>query len=218
MKKKKSSKGIWVRLRRIADGSELWRGSVHLSQGATRDVHAREIHDFLDVLPATTLPVLVGGDMNTPVKWGEGSDGIPVASWPESKGDYLMGVLQEKGCSLSAPPREQWTTPTSRPRRTDAQGRQIDMVGTKHCISAVAHIRQDSHMFLGTCDHDAVTQSVTFRHRPHKTSNRSFKGGSGPRVVVTPPVVVGPLSQTKLEALAKQCTRPRGKRTRTRRM
>ena len=205
MKKKQSPKGVWVRLKRIADGSEIWCGSTHFSQGATREVHAQEVHDFVAVLPATTLPVLLGGDMNTPVRWCEGTDGIPVASGPESKGDYMMGVFQSKGIQLSSPPREQWATATSRPRRSDAQGRQIDMVGTKHCTSADARIHENSYMFLGTCDHDAVTQVVTFRHRPVK---RAFKGGSGPRVVVARPVVEGPLSQTKLEEIAVRCTKP----------
>ena len=58
LKRKRS--GVWVKLRRLADGVELWCGSAYLSQGATREVHATEIHEFVSVLPATDLPVILG--------------------------------------------------------------------------------------------------------------------------------------------------------------
>ena len=206
MRKKHSSKGLWLRLRHIADGIELWCGSSHFSQGATREVHAKEVHEFLDVLPATTLPVLVGGDMNTPVKWTEEFGVQPVSSSPESKGEYMLGVLQEKGLRPTAPPREQWATPTSRPRKPDAQGRQIDMLASKHCLSSNARIVEDSHMLLGTCDHDAIIQVVSVRCRP---ARRRYHTNTGPRVVVVTPVVDGPLSQEVLATLARKCTTPK---------
>ena len=206
MRKKASPKGLWVRLRRIEDGAELWCGSCYFSQGASRETHANEVHSFLDVLPPTSLPVLCGGDMNTPVRWSQAEGESPLPSGPESKGDYMLGVFSAKGLAVTAPTSTQWTTPTSRPRRSDATGRQIDMVATKHCSPAPAFIHEGSHLYLGTCDHDAVSQTVYFSHRQ---GARSRYGGSGPRVVVATPAFAGDLSQGKMEHLAKKYTRPR---------
>ena len=205
MRKKRSPKQIWVRLRRVSDGVEVWCGSTYLSQGSTREKHASEVHSFLDTLPCTTLPVLLGGDMNTPVKWSQGEGDEAVASSSETKGEYLIGMLTSKGIRLTAPRRHQWSTPTSRPRRADAQGRQIDMMGVKHAFAEHAVIHTDSHMFLGTCDHDAVSQVVVFRCRPQ---TRGKRGGNRPRVVVKKPVVKEDLTQDVLERLARECTRP----------
>ena len=82
-RKKNSPKGVWVRFCRVSDGAEIWCGSCYLTQGATRETHAGEVHSFLDVLPPTTLPVLIGGDMNTPVRWSQGKGDEPVPNRPQ---------------------------------------------------------------------------------------------------------------------------------------
>ena len=205
MRKRASAKGMWLRLRRKADGAEVWCGSTYLSPGASREQHGNAIHTFLEALPATTLPVLLGGDMNTPVKWSHGEGARVEASGPESKGDYMVGLLASKGVSLTAPVPRQWSTPTSRPRRQEAHGRQIDMVGCKHCEARPAVIHEGSHLFLGTSDHDAVSHVVGFRLKP---SGRPKRGSQRPRVVVEVPRVEGELNQQKLERLARTCTKP----------
>ena len=70
--------------------------------------------------------------MNTPVRWCRSEGDLPEACGPESKGDYMIGVFKSKGFPLTAPNESQWNATTSRPKRSDAQGRQIDMVGCKH--------------------------------------------------------------------------------------
>ena len=60
-------------------------------------------------------------------------------------------------------------------------------------------------MYLGTSDHDAVSQVVLFRLKP---SRRVRRGNQRPRVVVKPPKVEGLLNQQELERLAQQCTKP----------
>ena len=93
-------------------------------------MHATELHDYIGTLPATLLPVLIGGDMNTPVRWTQSLGEAPLPTGPESKEECMFGVLQAQEFCMTAPPCEQWLTPTSRPRCVEARGRQIDMVGT----------------------------------------------------------------------------------------
>ena len=73
---------------------------------ATREQHGKEVHAFLDELPATTLPVLVGGDMNTPVRWGHREGERVEASGPESKADYDGPAREQRYSpdSTSPPP------------------------------------------------------------------------------------------------------------------
>ena len=76
---------------------------MYLSQGSTREVHATELHGFLEALPATGLPVVWGGDVNTQIKWMDHDAGWPEPRGPESKGDYMLGYLKSKGLSVTPP-------------------------------------------------------------------------------------------------------------------
>ena len=187
MRKKQSPHGVGVRLRRIRDGAEIWCGSTRISQGASREQHATEMHSFLDVLPATTLPVVFGGDMNTPVRWHAVEGGQAQPFGPEAKGDYMLGLFHSKKLVLTPPKKEHWNSPTSRPRKQEAQGRQIDMVGSKHALPGEAHIHTGSYLWVGG-DHDAVSQVISFRY---KAARRATKGGNRPRAVVRKPVLKG---------------------------
>ena len=206
MRKRASPTGVWLRLRRVMDGAEVWCGSAHLTQGATRELHAAEIHAFLEALPSTHLPVLLGADVNTPLRWTAVEGHLPEPQSSESKGDYMLGLLKSKGLSVTAPPQGQWCCPTSRPRNPEAQGRQIDFVGCKGCVAEAMRIHVDSYMMLGG-DHEALSQIVSFRFSPRK---RCIKSSNRPRVVTCPTVQVeGEITQAKLEKLAKTCTRTR---------
>ena len=206
LKRKKASRGIWVRLRRLQDGLELWCGSVYLSQGATRETHAAETLDFIGALPATDLPVLFGSDANTPVRWAaaEGERAQPLGI--EAKGDYMLNEYMRAGFVISPPSREQWSAPTSRPRRNDAHGRQIDLMGCRRAASERVVIHVDSHRFLGSADHDALTQVISVKQQKR---DRVKRGNNRPRYVAKDPVIEGDLSQQQMEQLAKQCTRVR---------
>ena len=63
LRKKSDERGTWFRLRRISDGCQIWAGSVHLTQGSTKDLHATEIQSFVKQLPPTTLSTVVGMDV-----------------------------------------------------------------------------------------------------------------------------------------------------------
>ena len=205
LRKRQSSRGVWVKLRRLRDNAELWCGSVYLSQGASREVHAQEIHDFMKIMPATLLPVLVGGDANTLLKWSTQSGEKAVAVAPEAKGDYMLGVMQGEGLTLTPPCEAQWSTPTSRPRRDDARGRQIDFMACRRAESDHLQIHVNSYMYVGG-DHEGITQVVTFKLGSKlQISRRSNR----PREVVREPVIEGELDQHKLTTIARQCTRPR---------
>ena len=205
MRKKQSSRGVWLRLRRICDGVELWCGSVYFSQGATREVHAAEVHDYLGALPATNLPVCVGGDANSLIRWFGVEGGVPQATSPESKGEYMLGAFMSSGLAAVSPERGQWNTPTSRPRKEDAQGRQIDFLAVKHVSSTGTRIHENSYMLVGS-DHEALSHDL--RTRVGKTE-RSAKKDHRPRVVVRDVAVDGDLNQQKLQQLAVACTKPK---------
>ena len=204
MRKRATPKGIWVRLRRREDGVQLWCGSTYFTQGATKEVHAMEVQSMLNALPATTLPVLYGSDSNTPVKWVQDEEGHVLATGPEGKGDNMLTSLHEKGITLTPPARDQWRTPTSRPRNQEATGRQIDMVGCKHSRATCSVIYSDSYMLVGS-DHEAISQEVHFR----QTGGRKVtKPSTRPRRVTREVVLPQKMDQKGLERLAKTSTKP----------
>ena len=70
MRRKATGKAIWLRTRRKQDGMEWWVGSVHLTQGVSCNDHTRELEEALHLLPATTLPCILGCDGKSSLKWG----------------------------------------------------------------------------------------------------------------------------------------------------
>ena len=203
MRKCSSDKGIWARLRRIRDGLQLWCGSFYFTQGATKEVHARDVHEFIQSMPATALPVLVGGDANTEFKWGEGHDGGVQSYSLEAKGEYMMGAFRERGILFTSPHRRQWNVATSRPRNTEATGRQIDGVAARHTKDATALILQDSYLFVGS-DHEAVLQKVEVR--VGKGNKEYEKPKTAPRRVARPTVLPTSLNQASLQDMAQNYT------------
>ena len=168
IRKKSDERGIWLRLRRVSDGCHIWAGTAHLTQGSSKELHATEIHSFMMKLPPTTLPAVVGMDVNTPIGWtSDGYDWEAVGK--ENKGDNMLAVIRERGFCLSAPPEHQKSCPTCRPRKQDVQGRHIDVVGAKHCQHHGVGIVTDSHRFVGS-DHDIVLQQVSFHSRERSRS------------------------------------------------
>ena len=139
------------------------------------------------------------------MKWVQDVDGVVGASGAEGKGDYMITCYQEKGIELTPPCREQWKTPTSRPRNPEAEGRQIDMVGTKHARARSSTIHVDSFMQAGA-DHGAVSQVVLFQQKPGRTSHRT---STQPRLVKAGPLPLpAVMSQEALEGLAEKHTKP----------
>ena len=155
-------------------------------------------------LPPTTLPAVVGMDVNTPIGWtSDGYDWEAVGK--ENKGDNMLAVIRERGFCLSAPPERQKSCPTCRPRKQDVQGRHIDVVGAKHCQHSGAGIVTDSHRFVGS-DHDIVLQQVSFHFREQREVQR--RPNTRPRRVVGTLHVPQTIDQDTIQQLARDFTRP----------
>ena len=159
MRRKAAGRALWLRMRRKQDGMECWVGSVHLSQGVSCNDHTREMEEALQLLPATTLPCVLGCDGNASLKWLTGPHGEALSYGADLKADNLLGTLGEHGFGVVAPGEEQLHTPTSRPRRDGVSGHQIDFIAVKHVHAEVAHIHVDSYKALDG-DHDFVTSCL----------------------------------------------------------
>ena len=200
--KRAASRGVWCRVRRTADGKHFWIGSAHFTQGATKDVHASEVYEFIQQMPNTDLPVLIGVDANTPFSWSMQDDTwIPLGT--EGKGENMVGLLLERDVRLTAPPRDLIHTPTCRPRKTDVQGRHIDVVGGKNGVLVGKGMIKDSYMFVGS-DHDAVVQSIL----TEPGRNKFKRPNTRPKRVVGEVIIPAEITQDALKTMAKQCTVP----------
>ena len=207
LRKKACANGIWCRLRRERDGLQVWTGSAYFSQGVSKDEHSDQVEGFLRRLPPTALPSVFGADVNTPFAWGKDDEEL-VAMGREGKGEGLLMRLRERGMQLTAPPPEQRSLPTCRPRKKEVVGRHIDVVGSKGCLVKGNGIVIDSHRFLST-DHDAVMQSVKIRGQGERTRPRP---NTRPRRVTGPITVPEEINQQRLTEIAATATQPyRGK-------
>ena len=200
MRKRKTDRGIWTRLRRIHDDVELWVGSLYIPPSFTHCQHAEAVSKHLDDLPPTTLPVCLGADLNTGLKWfGRGRD---VHAQGDGRLQNLLDKCQEKGMLLAPPRVPDRSLPTTRPRN-GTTGRQIDLFITKHTREDVVSIHPQSGREIGT-DHDAVILRFLLRAPPNMRRRVNTK----PRQVTSHLDIGHTLDQTSLEALARTCTKP----------
>ena len=78
MRRKDTERGTWFRMRHVC-GFEGWIGTAHFTPGSTQAVHAAEVSNHLAGVPATTLPILLCCDVNSPMVWRRDEDGDVVA-------------------------------------------------------------------------------------------------------------------------------------------
>ena len=116
----------------------------------------------------------------------------------------MLTCLQEKGLVLTPPAKDQWRTPTSRPRNQEANGRQIDMVGYKHARAILSVIYTNSYMLAGS-DHEAISQEVHFRQ---KGGRKVPRPATRPRKVTQELALPRKLDQEALKTLARTSTKP----------
>ena len=203
MRKKATERGTWFRVRHV-EGTECWVGTAHFTPGTTQPVHAAEVSDHLQSLPATTLPVLLGCDVNSEVSWGLDDQGDPVVAPGNGKTLHFFSACQIRGLCPAIPAQEDFRTPTSRPRQQGKQGKQIDTILAARVKIGALRIYRGSHLALGT-DHECLGCDVTLTsHRPctvYATRPRVWVGGVQG--------IEGDLDQARLAALAKQCTKPK---------
>ena len=108
MRKKATERGTWFRVRHV-DGIECWVGT-----------HAAEVSDHVQSLPATTLPVLLGCDVNSEVTWGLDDQGDPVVGKPWSSSQparFVGSALRYRPRRISGPRRVDLDSKGSRANR-----------------------------------------------------------------------------------------------------
>ena len=167
IRRKASVLGVWLRLRELEMGEEYWVGFARLSTGVSDDVRADEAQQVLKLRPPSTLPSVLLADLNTQLRWtnAAGPMGQPLPTCGRS--DYLIAEMEREGYRLHAPVAAQWETPTSRPRRRNARGRQIDGVATKNTRRPEVRIQEGSYPQIGG-DHERI--HVTLPRSPGGTA------------------------------------------------
>ncbi|CAE7866414.1 unnamed protein product [Symbiodinium sp. KB8] len=204
LRRKASNIGVWLRLRQVRTGAQLWVCSARLSTGVSDAQTAEEANEVLSLRPPTALPSILLADFNTQLKWtkaaGERGQALPTTG----RADYLFSELERRRYRLHPPGMTQWETPTSRPRRRGARGRQIDGVASSRTRGSVINIAEGSYKEIGG-DHDRVHAVFSLGPCPVQHSQGSTK----PRTVVGEIPIQMCLNQTKVQQLAESFTRPR---------
>ena len=76
---------------------QCWIGSAHFTPGTTQSQHAAEVTDHLGGLPATTLPVLLGCDVNSVLSWGLDEHGDAVVAPNNGKTSEFVSLCHTRG-------------------------------------------------------------------------------------------------------------------------
>ena len=179
-------------------------GTAHYSQGVSSAVHQHEIYETIRLRPATCLPTILGMDTNAAVGWTRTEEQGTTVVGTDAKSNLMIGTLEFEGYQVIPPSQAQFHTPTSRPRKQEAQGHCIDMLAAKHVMKARLEILVDSHKLMDT-DHDMAVAHVTLRAQ---------RGGAYCRVdtrarVVTAVIPPQPMmDQEVLKHLAVEYTKP----------
>ena len=204
LRRKANDFGVWVRLRRKSSGREFWVCSARLSTGVPDAQTADEMYQVLSLRPPTSLPSIVLADYNTRLAWtgAAGAHGQPLPT--TGRADYLFSELERRGYQLHGPGREQWATPTSRPRRRGARGHQIDGVCTHGTKRAQVDIEEGSYRQIGG-DHERLKVALLLDSSPLPFR----QGETRPRVVAGEIPPQPGLNQARAEQLAVEFTRPK---------
>ena len=187
-----------------SDMQQCWIGSAHFTPGTTQSQHAAEVTDHLGGLPATTLPVLLGCDVNSVLSWGLDEHGDAVVAPNNGKTSEFVSLCHTRGLLPVASQPPDFQTPTSRPRQAGRAGKQIDAILASRTRTSSLRVLQGSHLALGT-DHECLQCEVRVptkqTSRPYCTRPRLWTDG--------PQAIQGELDQQRLVELAKSCTKPR---------
>ena len=206
MRRKEFDRGLWVRVRHVETQAEMWVGSIHCTQRCSQVTHAHEINQAMEMLPLTTLPTLLMGDVNACVGWGRGAQGLfPFGK--DGKALKMLDVMKSRSLRTHTPREEQRHVPTSRPRKAGVQGNVIDVIASARVEPAPLTVHVDSCNIVGT-DHDMITTRVFVKYG--QQGKRRYD--TRPRMVVRPLPRMDGINEEVLKQVAKQCTRtPEGK-------
>ena len=203
MRRLATERGIWVRLRHTLFANEFWIGSIHLDPGCTQAQHRADLEQHMHKLRATTLPIIVGCDVNSPLRWAQDDSGDVQMVGRDGKTTGFADVVLGRGLSIAAPRPGQMATPTSKPRQAGRAGRHIDCICYKGTAVSGVHIVEGSHLCLGT-DHEMLNVEVKIRAMKHRTIHPTR-----PRVWTQGPTQITHIDQSTLRKLARTCTRPK---------
>ena len=204
LRRKANSIGVWVRLRHKASATEFWASSLRLSTGVSDDVTAQEIQEFLQLRPHQPERAVLLGDLNTRLTWSSGTGQLGQVRPSNGRADYLVSEVESRQFQLCPPKPAQWGTPTSRPRRAGAKGRQIDGITVRSFPLAEVHIEEKSFTQIGG-DHDRAFATVAL---PRSEGVHDTERPTRPRMVTRNPDTQTIVNQHTLEHLAKTHTRP----------
>ena len=204
LRRKASPVGVWLRLRHRDTGAEFWVSSARLSTGVPDSTTAEEIQVFLKLRPKVPSQAVLLSDFNTRLTWSAGAGRIAQPSPSCGRADYLVSEIETQHFLMCGPPVQQWDTPTSRPRRAGARGKQIDGAAVRSLPRAETHIEEKSFRQIGG-DHDRIHLTIAMA-----------RGGGGPppdqstrpRIVSREPKPQPYLDQQIMEKLARTHTRP----------
>ncbi|CAE7195220.1 unnamed protein product [Symbiodinium sp. CCMP2592] len=190
-------KGTWFLLKSLRSSVQFWVATFHFTPGLTVQKHEQEVLEFLKGRPSDGRPVLLQGDSNAHLGWVAGSGAVEALGL-EGKSIMMLDQFSAAGIRLCLPPSRQFSTPTSRPRREDCEGHQIDFGATKGVLRAALYIHEDSYMLQGT-DHELLELRFWLR------VDRAFpRHCSRPRVWTKGPSHIDFLDQDALRQLARR--------------
>ncbi|CAE7033110.1 pol, partial [Symbiodinium sp. KB8] len=169
-----------------------------------------EQHDFdQPIRPGKTVLDFSGtGQAFLPT--GDPKERVPLrhlaeAQTSQARSEYVMSELGGHGLQMLAPRVEQWNTPTSRPRRANARGHQIDGISYKHMRPAPLRIAVDSFKQIGG-DHDRILSSFHIRDGEAPDPPRAH---TRPRTVTRQLPSLSEVNQSVLQELAQGFTKPK---------
>ena len=197
-----AARGCWFRIRHVTFGNEGWVGSAHFDPACTQIVHRAAADELLAKLKPTTLPIILACDINSPIRWEHGVDGVPQPSGRDGKTIGFLEAIASRDLQLVVPRKDDLNLP-SRPRQEGRLGRQIDCICSRGVLAPSLEIVKDSHRAIGT-DHELLRCAV---HLCPARERASFN--TRPRVWTSGPQLIDGIDQGVLKKLARECTKPK---------
>ena len=204
LKKRSSTRGVWVQLRHVGTQVKIWIGSLHLPNNLATEENARLLGEFITAGPKTGERAVVLGDYNVQFKWRSEAGGaepdVLTAKWAS-----LRQRFSEAGFQQVPPLEPQFRTPTFHSRKGTVSSTQIDGIFVTGNDRRHVNIAEGSRHELGT-DHDRVEMLLDIRASNAKRDGRVGAGGA--RVVCRDIPPQQTVNQQTLQQLAQKYTKP----------
>ena len=204
LRRKANHVGTWARLRHLETQVEMWVGSARLSTGVTDDVTAEEVQELIALRPPNPHVVVLMADFNTRMAWSRGGGSRGQFRPTSGRADNLLSEVEGKGFQFCAPKECQWDTPTSRPRRTGARGKQIDGAAVMGMPLPHLLIEERSYTQIGG-DHDRISLKLELAAKGRAPQTAA----TGPRIVTGSLPSLSEVDQNTLMQLARDHTKPK---------